>query len=114
MDSRRRYNRTQLEPHLDVSVLYTDSRPTSFDIHYFSSVVTNANGTVQNLGERSQWYGTSRFTDEHLISPFMMKYIRKRLHGLPAVEDEFISSALADYERRHSAEYAQLEQQTAQ
>ena len=108
--SGRYYNRTQLEPHLMVSVLYTDSRVISFDIHYFSSVITYSHGLVENFGERDGWYGTSRFTSEDLVSSFMMGYIRQRLSRLPPIESEFIGRALDEYERAHADKYARTGQ----
>ena len=88
------YRRVQLEPHLLVSVLYTGDRITSFDIHYFSSVITYNHGNLRNLGERDKWYGTTEYTADYPISPFMLDYIRKRLPRLTPQEREFIGHAL--------------------
>jgi hypothetical protein len=93
----REYKRFQLEPHLLVSVLYFDGQIVSFDIHYFSSLITYNHGNMKNVGERDGWYGTSELTEEFEISPFMMDYIRHRLDQLPAAERQFIDEALESH-----------------
>jgi hypothetical protein len=100
------YEEFGIEPQFRVSVLYSGSQIRSFDIYYFSNVLTKANGVLRNFAERDGHYGTSRFTDEHLLNRFMLDYIRKRVDTLPAEISAYIHIELDEYVERHADQYA--------
>jgi len=103
MAAGRHYTVTDLEPHLSVQVLYSGDQIVSFDVYYFSQVITFANGTVKNLIVKDGHHGPDRFTSEPRISPSMLDYIRKRLPRLEPAERGFIERALDASDAVHNS-----------
>ena len=102
------YEHFDLGPGFQLAVLHNGQKITSFDISHFSSLFTYNHGNPMNVGETDGWYGTSEFSEEFLMPPFILKLIRKKIGELPPEIRTFVNQGLDKYRRMHIEEYEQF------
>ena len=102
------YEHFNLGPGFQLAVLFKDQTITSFDIYHFSSVFLYNHGNPVNVGETDGWYGTSEFSEEFLMPPYILNLIRKKIDELQSEIKSFINQGLDKYYRMHSEEYEKI------
>ncbi len=100
-----RYEHFDLGPGFQLAVLFKGRKITSFDISHFSSLFIYNHGNPMNVGETDGRYGTSEFSEEFLMPPFILKLIRKKIDELSPEIKAFINQGLDRYYRKHIKEY---------